>query len=39
MTNMEVDDVAGVKVGTKVKAVYRELRLGAITDVYFKPLD
>ncbi|MBU2547765.1 MAG: Zn-ribbon domain-containing OB-fold protein [Proteobacteria bacterium] len=39
MTNMEVDDVSQIKVGTRVKAYFREERHGAITDFYFRPLE
>lgn len=39
MTNMEVDDVSKIKVGTRVKAHFREERHGTITDVYFRPMD
>jgi uncharacterized OB-fold protein len=39
MTNMEVDDVAKIKVGTRVKAAFREQRHGTITDFYFQPID
>ena len=39
MANMEVDDVARIKVGTRVKAVFREERHGTITDFYFQPVD
>lgn len=39
MTNMEVDDVAKVKVGTRVKVVFREERHGTITDFYFQPIE
>lgn len=38
MTNMEVDDVSQIKVGGRVKAVFREVRHGTITDLYFQPL-
>ncbi len=38
MTNMEVEDVSRVRVGTKVKAVFREERTGSITDFYFRPV-
>ena len=39
MTNMEVEDVSRIKVGTRVKAHFREERHGAVTDVYFRPVD
>ncbi|MFH1240810.1 MAG: Zn-ribbon domain-containing OB-fold protein [Pseudomonadota bacterium] len=39
MTNMEVEDVSKIKVGTRVEAVFREERHGTITDVYFRPID
>lgn len=39
MTNMEVEDVSKIKVGTRVKAFFREERHGIITDVYFRPID
>ena len=39
MTNMEVEDVAKIKVGTRVRAVFREERHGTITDFYFQPID
>jgi len=39
MTNMEVEDVSNIGVGTKVRAHFREERHGAITDVYFRPVD
>jgi uncharacterized OB-fold protein len=39
MTNMEVEDVSRIKVGTRVKAVFREERHGAITDFYFRPVE
>lgn len=39
MANMEVDDVARIKVGTRVKAVFREERQGTITDFYFEPME
>jgi len=39
MTNMEVEDVSRVKVGTRVRAVFREERHGAITDFYFRPVE
>ncbi len=39
MTNMEVEDVSKISVGTRVKAVFRENRHGAITDFYFKPIE
>lgn len=38
MTNMEVEDVSQIKVGTRVKAVFREERNGTITDFYFRPV-
>jgi len=38
MTNMEVEDVSRIKAGTRVKAVFREERHGAITDFYFRPI-
>lgn len=39
MANMEVEDVAEIHPGTRVKAVFRNERHGAITDFYFKPLE
>jgi uncharacterized OB-fold protein len=39
MANMEVDDVARIRVGTRVQAVFRDERHGAITDFYFQPID
>jgi len=39
MTNMEVEDVRKIAVGTRVKAVFREERHGSITDFYFKPIE
>ena len=39
MANMEVDDVARIKVGTRVKAAFREERQGTITDFYFQPVE
>lgn len=39
MTNMEVEDVAKVKVGSRVKAAFRDERHGLITDFYFRLLD
>jgi len=39
MANMEVEDVSKIKVGTKVKAVFRDERHGTITDFYFRPID
>ena len=39
MTNIEVEDVSKIKVGTRVKAFFRDERHGAITDVYFRPID
>lgn len=39
MANMEVDDVARIRVGTRVKAAFREERRGVITDFYFQPVD
>ena len=39
MTNMEVDDVSTIRVGTKVEAVFREQRYGSITDFFFRPID
>lgn len=39
MTNMEVEDVSKIGVGTRVRAVFRENRHGTITDFYFKPLE
>ncbi|MBI5605100.1 MAG: Zn-ribbon domain-containing OB-fold protein [Deltaproteobacteria bacterium] len=39
MANMEVEDVARIRVGTKVKAVFREERQGTITDFYFEPYE
>jgi uncharacterized protein len=38
MTNIEVEDVSKIKVGTRVKAVFRDERHGAITDFYFRPI-
>ncbi|MBU1157533.1 MAG: OB-fold domain-containing protein, partial [Proteobacteria bacterium] len=39
MINMEVDDVAKIKAGSKVKAAFRENRFGVITDLYFVPAE
>lgn len=39
MTNIEAKDVSQIDVGTRVKAHFREERHGAITDVYFKPIE
>ena len=39
MTNMEVEDVSKIKVGTRVKAAFRDERHGAITDFYFRPVE
>jgi hypothetical protein len=39
MTNMEVEDVSKIRVGTRVEAVFREDRHGTVTDVYFRPLE
>lgn len=39
MTNMEVEDVSKIKIGTRVKAYFRDERHGTITDVYFRPID
>jgi uncharacterized protein len=38
MANMEVEDVSGIRPGTRVEAVFREERHGAITDFYFRPI-
>ena len=37
INNVEMDDVSKAKTGMKVKAKFRDLRLGMITDVYFVP--
>ena len=39
MTNMEVEDVSKITVGTRVEAAFRDERRGTITDVYFRPVD
>lgn len=37
LNNVEMDDVKKARVGMRVKAAFRELRLGMITDIYFVP--
>ena len=39
MANMEVDDITKIRVGTRVKAVFRDIRHGTITDFYFRVVD
>ena len=39
MANIEMDDVGQARRGMAVKVCYREERSGAITDIYFRPLD
>jgi len=39
MANMEVEDVTRIHPGTRVQAVFREERHGAITDFFFKPVE
>jgi uncharacterized protein len=39
MTNMEVEDVSRIKVGTRVRAVFRDERHGSVTDFYFRPVE
>jgi len=39
MANMEVEDVSKIHAGTRVEAVFREERHGAITDFYFRPVE
>ncbi len=37
LNNVEMDDVSKADIGMRVKAAFRELRLGMITDFYFVP--
>lgn len=39
MTNMEVDDVSKICVGTRVRAIFRDVRHGTITDFYFRAVE
>jgi uncharacterized OB-fold protein len=39
MTNIEMDDVGKAHHGMPVKVVYRQEKSGAMTDIYFEPLN